>query len=300
MKIIQAKSAGMCWGVVRAIEIARNSIPKENKIIYTDGPLIHNRQMMLKLRSEGIHEATNVKIESDIKKGNQPLGSSSIVIRAHGISPQRRKYLKGLGLSFKDATCPDVGMIAGKIRLHVNRGYNIVIFGDPTHPETVGLIGYAGDRGYVIQSSDHIDQLPELGSKVCMVSQSTMFTHEFEEHACHLKQLYPDVLVFNTICQATKNRQSSVITLVQAGAEAIIVIGGRHSANTKKLAELARIQDIPTFHIERALELNMDELRDYKIVGLTAGASTPDFLILEVRNFLESFKTTKLDEPISP
>jgi 4-hydroxy-3-methylbut-2-enyl diphosphate reductase len=210
-----------------------------------------------------------------------------MVVRAHGISPERRGYLKSLGLDFKDATCPDVGIIAGKIRIHAKKGYTTVIFGDPKHPEVIGLMGYTEGSGYVINNQADIDALPPLGEKVCMVSQSTMFTDEFGRLSEYLKSKYTGALVFDTICGATKERQSDVLVLAQEGAEAIVVIGGRHSANTVKLAALVEKQGLPCFHVETAAELDLEQLRKYSVVGVTAGASTPGFLIEEVCQQLE-------------
>jgi 4-hydroxy-3-methylbut-2-enyl diphosphate reductase len=286
MKVIKAKSAGFCWGVERAIDIARDYAQKGFHPVYTDGPLIHNRQMMQKLEAEGIREVGDYQSREAIDV-NVDEQQSVLVVRAHGISPQRRQYLKQLGITFKDATCPDVGIVAGKIRLHAKKGYSTVIFGDREHPEVIGLLGYTEGRGYPVQSRADIDALPNLGSMVCMVSQTTMFTDEFEELSLYLKRSYPDLLIFDTICGATKDRQGDVHRLVMEGAEAIVVIGGHHSANTCKLALLARRQNLPTFHIETAKELDPSLFQGFKTVGVTAGASTPDFLIEEVCRTLE-------------
>jgi 4-hydroxy-3-methylbut-2-enyl diphosphate reductase len=210
-----------------------------------------------------------------------------MVVRAHGISPERRAYLKSLGMEFRDATCPDVGIIAGKVRMHAKKGFRTVIFGDPKHPEVMGLLGYAEGLGHVISNPADIDALPDLGDKVCMVSQSTMFTDEFESLAARLKTRFPATLVFDTICGATKDRQADISELRQQGCQAIVVIGGRHSANTVKLAKLVEIQGMPCFHVETAAELDFSALGRYTIVGVTAGASTPAFLIDEVCARLE-------------
>jgi (E)-4-hydroxy-3-methyl-but-2-enyl pyrophosphate reductase len=282
MKVIRAKSAGFCWGVERAIDITRDYARKGRNPVYTDGPLIHNRQMMEKLSAEGIREVGDYQSRGEIalepaKPGENPV----MVVRAHGISPERRSYLKNIGMEFKDATCPDVGIIAGKIRIHAKKGYSTIIFGDKNHPETIGLMGYTEGRGYCITSKEEIDALPHL-DRVCMVSQSTMFMHEFAELSSYARQRFGEVLVFDTICQATKDRQTDVVTLAREGAQAIVVIGGHHSANTVKLASLARLQNLPTYHIETAVELDEAEMKKYETVGVTAGASTPEFLISEV------------------
>ncbi len=289
MKVIRAKSAGFCWGVKRAIDIARDIASHEKRPVLTDGPLIHNRQMMEQLENEGVREVGDYQSKEELSIPQEVKEEAVMVVRAHGISPERRHYLKGLGMRFKDATCPDVGIIAGKIRLHAKRGYSTVIFGDPNHPEVIGLMGYTEGKGHVVQTIEDIDALPDLGEHCCMVSQSTMFTHEFETLSLRLKERYPQLLIFDTICGATKERQGDILTLKKEGAQAVIVIGGRHSANTVKLAALARLQGLTTYHIETVNELDLNALKGLEIVGVTAGASTPDFLINEVCQVLENF-----------
>jgi (E)-4-hydroxy-3-methyl-but-2-enyl pyrophosphate reductase len=285
MKVIRAQSAGFCWGVERAIDIARNFATSGRRPVYTDGPLIHNSQMMERLQADGIREVGDYQSSSELSL--EPESSNAVlVVRAHGISPERRQYLKSLGIDFKDATCPDVGIVAGKIRMHAKKGYATVIFGDEKHPEVIGLMGYTEGRGHPIRSKADIDTLPDLGDKVVIVSQTTMFTDDFNELAAHLKKRYPNALVFDTICGATKDRQGDIAVLFDQGVEAFVVIGGHHSANTCKLALLARKTGLPTYHIETAKEVDPGEMSRYRSVGVTAGASTPEFLISEVCNQL--------------
>ena len=287
MKVIRAKSAGFCWGVERAIQVARDGAQGGKRKVYTDGPLIHNRQMMELLGQEDINEVGDYESKKEVSLEEDSEKESVMVIRAHGISPQRRKYLKSLGLPFKDGTCPDVGVIAGRVRSYSAKGYDVVIFGDPNHPEVIGLMGYAGEKGYVVASIADIENLPPLSDQVAMVSQSTMFTHEFKMLSGILAKKYPSLLVFDTICGATKERQSDLVQLVEEGAEAIVVIGGKHSANTKKLAKLASSHDRPTFHVETAEDLDDKEFAEFETVGVTAGASTPEFIIRSICEKLE-------------
>jgi len=225
-------------------------------------------------------------VQLNLQESNEK--ESVVVVRAHGISPQRREYLKGLGLPFRDGTCPDVGIIAGKVKSHAERGYDVVIFGDPNHPEVIGLLGYANGRGHVVQNLEDIEKLPRFKGSVAMVSQSTMFTHEFKNLTSKMSKTYPELVVFDTICGATKERQSDLVELVKEGAEAIVVIGGKHSANTRKLAKLAASHERPTFHVETAQDLEPDKLKTFSVVGVTAGASTPEFIIRSVCEHLES------------
>jgi len=285
VEVITAESAGFCWGVERAIDIARQQAVEKQQPVFTDGPLIHNRQMMDLLEAEGINEVGDYQSQAALDLGKDRAGS--IVVRAHGVSPQRRAYLKSLGMRFHDATCPDVGIIAGKVKLHAKRGYEIVIFGDPNHPEVIGILGYAPEHGHVVRTDEDIAALPDLGGKVCMVSQSTMFVDEFNRLAGRLRERYPEAIVIDTICGATRERQSDILRLKERGAEAVVVVGGRHSANTVKLAKLVERQGLPAFHVEAPEELDVECLKRYATVGLTAGASTPDFLIDAVREKLE-------------
>ena len=287
MKVIRAKSAGFCWGVERAIQVAREESQGGNRTVYTDGPLIHNRQMMDALGKDDIQEVGDYQSKKEINVKESEEKESVVVVRAHGISPQRRDYLKGLGLPFRDGTCPDVGIIAGKVKSHAEKGYQVVIFGDPEHPEVIGLVGYANGNAHVVNKEDDISNLPNLGEKVAMVSQSTMFTHEFKYLTGLLAEKYPEMLIFDTICGATKERQSDLVDLVKEGADAIVVIGGKHSANTRKLAKLASSHDRPTFHIETAEDLLPADFKEFTVVGVTAGASTPEFIIRKVCERLE-------------
>ena len=289
-KVIRAKSAGFCWGVERAVQVAREEAQGGQRTVFTDGPLIHNRQMMNALAQDNIKEVGDYQSKDELDlDGQQENGESVVVVRAHGISPQRRQYLKSLGLPFRDGTCPDVGIIAGKVKLHAEQGYQVIIFGDPAHPEVIGLVGYANGRAHVVSSEKDLDELPELGEKVAMVSQSTMFTHEFRNLSGRLAKKYPNLLVFDTICGATKERQSDLVQLVEEGAQAIVVIGGKHSANTRKLAKLASSHNRPTFHVETAEDLIPEAFREFDTVGVTAGASTPEFIIRSVCEKLETF-----------
>lgn len=285
MKVIRAKSAGFCFGVERAIGIARRFSDKDQKI-YTDGPLIHNRQMMEVLHDENIHE---LDTDEQIEVLSKTCEACTLVLRAHGISPMRRDYLKSLGIKFKDATCPDVGKIAGRIKVHAIKGYTVIIFGDPKHPEIIGLKGYTKDgKGYVVKTFADVDALPEIEGDICVVSQSTMFTKDYREISDYIKERFPEAVVIDTICGATKERQKDVTSLAEEGAQAIVVIGGKHSANTIKLAIMAEKTGLPCYHVETVAELDLDMIKaNYEVIGVTAGASTPRFLIDELCEKIE-------------
>lgn len=283
MKVLKANSAGFCFGVKRAIDIATTCTENGAKTVFTDGPLIHNSQMMDLLKKSGVTEIGDYAGENNIDSQIATKDNAMLVIRAHGVSPERRNYLKSLGLPCKDATCPDVGKIAGTIKIHALKGYTIVIVGDPKHPEVLGLLGYAQQgKRFVIRNKNDVDALEDIKGDVCIVSQSTMFPDDFANLTEYFKKRFPQTKIVDTICDATKERQKEVIRLAEDGAEAIVVIGGKHSANTVKLAMLVKRTGLPCYHIETLRELDVNALSKFKTVGITAGASTPAFLIDEV------------------
>ncbi|MBT3294426.1 MAG: 4-hydroxy-3-methylbut-2-enyl diphosphate reductase [Verrucomicrobia bacterium] len=276
MEVIVARSAGFCMGVQRAVEKARRLASGQEGPVYTDGALIHNQQMMAQLDSENIRPCPDLAALRD----------DTLLIRAHGIPPARRKRLQALPCRLRDATCPDVARIQGLIRKHARQGYQVVILGDSGHAEVVGLLGFAEGRGHVIAGPEDVARLPEM-EKVCLVSQSTQFPSRFEATAHTMRARYPALIAIDTICDATRHRQGDIVEMADQ-VDAFVVVGGSHSANTLRLVELARGLK-PTVHIQTAGDLQPGEFEDVRIVGLTAGASTPSFIIAEVRAQLEAF-----------
>jgi len=277
MKVILAQSAGFCWGVKRAVDRARELAKNAGQPVYTDGPLIHNQQMMEQLLAEGVRETDN---PSGLETG-------LLMIRAHGIPPKRRKQIESLHLSIVDATCPDVAKIQGTIKKYAGRGHCIIIFGDKGHAEVLGLEGYAGEDGFVVGNVDDVQKLPANLNRVCLVSQSTQFPTAYEKVAAAVTRRFPDALVINTICKSTLNRQQELLDIASR-VDAIVVVGGAHSANTLRLVDLAGTLK-PTFHIQTADQLEPEAFRRFRTVGLTAGASTPTFIIEEVRKRIGQF-----------
>ncbi len=274
MKVVLAKSAGFCWGVRRAVDIAREVAAKNQQPVHTDGPLIHNEQMMQQLRTEGIIECNDPRL----------LKTGLLVIRAHGISPERRKMLENLPVTLVDATCPDVARIQGLIRQHARKGFHVLICGDAGHAEVTGLLGYAEGRGFVVSSEADVEKLPRI-EPVCLVSQSTQLPVCYARIAAAVRRRFPGATILDTICKSTVNRQKELQEMA-ASVDAIVVVGGAHSANTARLAEYARTLK-PAFLIQTASQLDPADFRKFKAVGLTAGASTPEFIIEEVRKTIE-------------
>jgi (E)-4-hydroxy-3-methyl-but-2-enyl pyrophosphate reductase len=207
------------------------------------------------------------------------------MIRAHGISPQRRQMLRDLKAAIVDATCPDVARIQGLIRQQAQRGCHIIIFGDEGHAEVLGLLGFAEGRGHVVPSPEDVERLPPM-NPVCLVSQSTQFPAAYEQVAERVRRRFPDAEILDTICESTRNRQAELLDLA-GRVDAFVVAGGSHSANTLRLVELARSLK-PTFHIETRAQLDPPSFEGFRTVGLTAGASTPAFVIADVKAALEA------------
>jgi len=269
-EIIVAKSAGFCWGVRRAfdrvLDVAKNQ--PEHWPVHTYGPLIHNPQAVGMLEQQGICVLNEIPEE---------LGGT-IVIRTHGVPPADRDRLESCGARICDATCPDVGRIQGTVRKHLRMGYFIIIIGNREHPEVKALLGFAEKNGACVNSSREVAALSGDLEKVCVVSQSTQQEENFDELVALIKNRYPDCLVFDTICRSTGERQREVRDLA-GKVDAMVVVGGRNSSNTNRLAEISRESGTHTFFIETDEELNLGDFSDAKTIGITAGASTPGWVI---------------------
>ncbi len=288
MTIKVAETAGFCFGVRRAMELALHSSHRKlDKGVYTWGPLVHNRQAVEILRDRGILPAGNLDdIEDEL-----------VLIRAHGIPPQERRQLEEKSYEIIDATCPHVRRAQKLAAANSARGYSVVIVGDKGHPEVTGILGSIEDsRAFVVENIDQAQQLPPELDKVCVVAQTTQSGELFEPIVELIKNRYPDVKVFNTVCGATNQRQREVRELARE-VDAMIVIGGYHSANTNRLAEVSKECGVPTFHIETAQELDYDTLRHYTTIGVTAGASTPHWVIRNVVERLREFEERQLHLP---
>ncbi|UCE83645.1 MAG: 4-hydroxy-3-methylbut-2-enyl diphosphate reductase [Deltaproteobacteria bacterium] len=280
MRVKVAKNAGFCMGVRRAIDLVLNAARdrQPDEIIHTYGPLIHNNQVLEMLETRGIRCLANLE---EVEKGR-------IAIRAHGIPPQERKEIKEQGFKIINATCPRVARVQGIIKKHALQGYDVVIVGDDNHAEVIGLKGFANGRARVLNKREEVDQLPEM-EKLLVVAQTTQDERAFKTIADRLRERYPGAKIFNTICDSTHNRQEEVRALCDE-VEAMVVVGGRQSGNTKRLAEIAAATGIPTFHVETAEELDQSQLQEFDLVGVTAGASTPNWLLRRVVYELESIE----------
>ena len=279
MGIKLANTAGFCMGVKRAVDMVLDMAShKGHETIYTYGPLIHNPQTIELLRKRGI-----VPIRRLDEIECAPPGAA-MIIRAHGISPIERKKIKKKGFRVIDATCPKVAHVQAIIRKHAAAGFTVLIAGDREHPEVNGLLGFAGEAGIVLGSPEEAEHLPKLG-KVCVVAQTTQSMEEYAAIADRIRKQYPEAVIFDTICDSTEKRQTEIKALA-AGTDAVFVVGGLNSANTRRLAELAKLQGKPAFHIETAEELNKIDIEPYRRIGVSAGASTPNWIIDRVVDHL--------------
>lgn len=277
MEVLTARSAGFCFGVRRAVQRALAVAEEGQGNIYTDGPLIHNPGMLAELEYHGVRTTTEPERLPD---------GSVLLIRAHGIPPERRRFLQSLPVQIVDATCPEVARIQGLIRARVAKGREILILGDEGHAEVVGLLGHSQGHGHVLRDAASVAGLPAEWRDVTLVSQTTQDASAFKAVAAAVRERYPDAEILDTVCAATKSRQGELADLARR-AEAIVVVGSPTSANSVRLAEIAaRLR--PSFLVQGPEEIDPAAFAGMRVVGLTAGASTPDATILAVRDRLQA------------
>ena len=275
MKILIAKTAGFCMGVRRAVEMVLDAPKKHTNPICTYGPLIHNPQVLKLLEEKGI------SVLNDIPDH----GMGTVLIRAHGIPPQVKEDLKATGFNVIDATCPRVIKVQTIIYKHTKKGYASIIIGDKDHPEVIGLLGFAGEKGYVVDNINDLDS-PPVFDQAIIVAQTTQNTRFFEKVKTWAGQKHPHYKIFDTICDSTARRQAEVSQMADA-VDAVIVVGGLNSGNTQRLAEIAKQMGKPTYHIESESELDLKTLSSARCIGITAGASTPNWIIKRIYRAIE-------------
>ena len=264
MKILVAKSSGFCMGVRRAVEMALDTTVDDENSFFTYGPLIHNPQVLNVLEEKGIRILDKVPTRS----------SGTVLIRAHGVPPETKAELRKSGLTLLDATCPRVIKIQAIIKKYARQDHAVIIFGDANHPEVIGLLGYAEKRGYVVNSLDQFEALPAF-NKAIIVAQTTQNTKLFKDLIKRAQTKYPHYRVFETICDSTEKRQAEVKKLADS-VDAVLIVGGRDSSNTRRLAEIAKQSGKPAFHIESDADLDSIDsqiLVSAPYIGITAGAS---------------------------
>lgn len=268
-------------GVRRAVEIALDASNKSHAPIFTYGSLIHNPQVLSILEQKGI------SVLEEIPES----GEGIVIVRAHGVPPRDRQALAEAGFQVIDATCPRVIKVQSIIAKHARNGYASIIIGDRQHPEVRGLLGYAGSLGYTADSMEALEALPDF-EKAIIVAQTTQNLSFFEQVRDWTAQNHPHYKVFSTICDSTENRQAEIQSLADS-VDAFVVVGGHDSGNTRRLYEIAAANGKPAQQIETEEELDLSRLEGCRHVGITAGASTPNWIIKRVFRSLENSLTRK-------
>ncbi|NLJ79080.1 MAG: bifunctional 4-hydroxy-3-methylbut-2-enyl diphosphate reductase/30S ribosomal protein S1 [Tissierellia bacterium] len=287
MNIYIAKHAGYCFGVKNAVKLTVQALEQaDNKPVYSLGPLIHNPQMVDKLRKDGLK----------ILKDPQDLDDGRIIIRAHGIPRDIQCNMEDRNLELIDATCPFVKAVHRKVDRYYKLGYKIIIVGDENHPEVIGINGWCNYEGIIVASEEVAHK---IGShdKICIVSQTTNTLEKFENISSILLNKGIEVKIFNTICNATNLRQKSCKELAEK-VDAMIVIGGYNSSNTNKLAQISEQYCKNVYHIETSKELPLQQMKKFNTIGITAGASTPGWIIKEVVNIMNGINDNEIMEAI--
>ncbi len=281
VEIRLAKNAGFCWGVKRAIDISLEAAHGKTEPTYTYGPLIHNPQLLKLLKNKKINTIDSI----------DGLNKSEIIIRTHGITPQKMEEIKAAGHKVINATCPLVARVQGMIKKFSKKGYSIVIVGDNGHAEVEGLKGYAKTPVYVISDKNGVEALPPI-DKVFIAAQTTCNRENYSEVVSFIQSRYQTVEVGDTICEATYLRQDEVIDIVK-DVDFMIVVGGKNSANTNRLAKISAEKGVETILVETEDELDIKRLAECRIIGVTAGASTPKWLLDRVITKLEALSETE-------
>lgn len=276
MKVTLAKSAGFCFGVKRAVNTVYQEIGTDREPIYTYGPIIHNEEVVKDLEAKGVTVISDISRLGELEKG-------TVVIRSHGISRAEYEAIEKAGFSIVDATCPFVLKIHRLVEEYSKKGYAVVIIGNESHPEVSGIRGWAeGGTVTVIGNEEDAEKFsagPE--EKVCIVSQTTFNYNKFQDLVEIISEKGYDIIVLNTICNATEERQKEA-RRIAGQSDAMIVIGDRMSSNTQKLFEICKKECANTYYIQTSSDMDYKQLKSINNVGITAGASTPNNIIEEV------------------
>ena len=278
MEVVLAKSSGFCFGVKRAVDRVYEQLA-ENKKIYTYGPIVHNDDVVADLEEKGV-KVLNTKEElTELTEG-------SVVIRAHGVPKEIYEIMEQKNIECIDATCPFVKRIHKIVEKESAEGRRIIVIGNAKHPEVEGIRGWCKTPATVIESREEALQFNgSKDDKYCVVSQTTFNYKKFQELVEIFQKKGYDIIVANTICSATEERQKEASELA-AKADVMIVIVGTHSSNTRKLYELCKSECENTYYIQTLADLQLELPNSVELVGITAGASTPNKIIEEVQNYV--------------
>ena len=294
MEVKVAKTAGFCFGVKRAVELVEKQV-QAGKKVYTYGPIIHNEEVIDDLAKKGVEIVSNEEEWNNVEKG-------TLIIRSHGVSKKEYEDMLVSGHEILDATCPFVKKIHKIVEKESNNGRHIIIIGSKEHPEVQGIVGWANGPVTVIENAQMAEKLGiNDNEKLCIVAQTTFNSKKFQDLVEIIRKKRYDIIVLSTICSATEERQKETRLLAQE-SEAMVVIGGLHSSNTRKLYEISKQQCVNTYFIQKLSDLDLNLFKSsFRSVGITAGASTPNNMIEEVHTSMsdlsfeqlleESFKT---------
>lgn len=287
MKIIVDSNAGFCFGVKNAVTKTLETIEESGqKKVLTYGPLIHNKQVTEDLQKRGVVEINDLSDDID--------SDSLLIIRSHGLPKSVFDEINAKGLKYINCTCPYVSRIHKIVQEKYKDGYKILIAGDNKHPEVIGINGWCHNEAIVLDDEKMVDKLPYY-DKICLVAQTTFSKNLWHRIKERVKDKFNEAEIFDTICSATENRQKSVAELAEK-VDVMLVIGGFNSSNTKKLYEISKNICPETYHIETAEDLPKEKLMKAGTIGITAGASTPDWIIKEVINNMEDFSNDNIME----
>jgi 4-hydroxy-3-methylbut-2-enyl diphosphate reductase len=272
VKLITAKRAGFCFGVKRAIDIAFDTAEKKKAGVYTLGPIIHNPQVVERLQTMGVRSVNSVR---DLARKDP----KAVIVRTHGVTENIMNSLSKNGHAVIDATCPFVKKAQHYAKLLKEEGYKIIILGDKEHPEVKGIMSYAGRGAVVVKDAS---EFPETKARVGVIVQTTQNVEKLKELLAVAVGHTKELKVYNTICNSTALRLKETEEMAQR-ADVMLIVGGKNSANTTQLARLCQSLGVATYHIETASEIKDAWFSRAATVGLTAGASTPDWIIKEVK-----------------
>jgi len=279
MKVIVAKNCGFCPGVRNAISIAEKVLAQKSDV-HSLGPIIHNKDMVDRLAKAGLKTVDRV----------EQIEAGTVLVRSHGAAPEQLTRLKEKGIDIVDATCVLVKRVQKIAEELDSQGYKVVIIGDPNHPEIKAVMGCASDVTVVANKSD-LHRLPK-NSKLGIICQTTQSPQHFSTMlAAIVKQSFCELKVINTLCQEAVKRQKSAVELCKK-VDIMFVLGGLESANTRQLAELCKKYNSRTYHLQNWKELDINSLSGTNIAGVTAGASTPEWIIAEFVENLQAFDTS--------
>ena len=279
MEVMLAKSAGFCFGVKRAVEQVYEQVEKGGKNIYTYGPIIHNEEVVKDLEKKGVRV---IGTKEELKQ----LSEGTVIIRSHGVAKEIYTIIEEKGLVCVDATCPFVKRIHTIVEKESREGKKILIIGNEKHPEVEGIKGWALNGADVIESVKEAEDFRTGESeKICIVSQTTFNYNKFKELVEIFRKKGYSISVANTICSATEERQTEAKEIA-ALVDVMIVIGGTHSSNSRKLYEICKGECERTYFIQTLDDLHLEVPKAVRLIGITAGASTPNNIIEEVQNYV--------------